>query len=248
LNGVLVLAIVVGVAVVMIAIERVCPGRVFPAVRGWWARALLLNGVQVGIVLVAGRAWDGWMLERRPWSLEAIGVLPGAIVGYLAITCVYYFWHRARHASPILWRFLHQVHHSPQRIEIVTSFYKHPLEIVANGVLSSAICYFVVGLGSSAAAGAVLLSGLAELVYHWNVRTPYWMGFVFQRPESHLVHHERGRHARNYSDIPAWDMLFGTFENPRADPAACGFDPEKEARLADMLAFRDVHAERRGGT
>ncbi len=247
MNGVLVLSVVLGVAILMIAIERARPGRTFPTVRGWWTRALLLNGVQVAIVLVAGRAWDGWMLEQRPWSLDGIGVVPGALVGYFAITFVYYFWHRARHASPLLWRLLHQVHHSPSRIEIVTSFYKHPVEILANGVLSSAICYLVVGIGPEAAAGAVLLSGLAELVYHWNVRTPYWMGFVFQRPESHLVHHERGRHAQNYSDIPAWDMLFGTFENPRAAPEACGFEPEKEARLGDMLVFRDVHAERRGG-
>jgi len=69
----------------------------------------------------------------------------------------------------------------PQRIEVITSFYKHPNEVLLNSALSSAILYLVVGVGSQAAAGAVLLSGLAELVYHWNVRTPYWLGFIFQR-------------------------------------------------------------------
>ena len=33
---------------------------------------------------------------------------------------------------PILWRTLHQLHHSPKRLEIVTSFYQHPLEIISN--------------------------------------------------------------------------------------------------------------------
>jgi hypothetical protein len=37
------------------------------------------------------------------------------------------------------------------------------------------------GAGLGAATGAMLISGLAELVYHWNVSTPYWLGFIFQR-------------------------------------------------------------------
>ena len=29
------------------------------------------------------------------------------------------------------------------------------------------------------------ITGVAELIYHCNIRTPYWLGFIFQRPESH---------------------------------------------------------------
>jgi len=32
-----------------------------------------------------------------------------------------------------------------------------------------------------------------------------------------------------------------TSENPRAADAACGFATRREQRLAQMLAFRDVH-------
>jgi sterol desaturase/sphingolipid hydroxylase (fatty acid hydroxylase superfamily) len=131
------------------------------------------------------------------------------------------------------------VHHSPQRIEIITSFYKHPLEIVANGLLSSTVVYWLVGLGAEAAAGAVALTGLAELVYHWNVRTPHWLGYLFQHPESHCVHHQEGVHSFNYSDLPLWDMLFGTFRNPRRFDARCGFGGD-EHRLRAMLAGVDV--------
>jgi sterol desaturase/sphingolipid hydroxylase (fatty acid hydroxylase superfamily) len=134
------------------------------------------------------------------------------------------------------------MHHSPQRIEVITSFYKHPNEVLLNSVLSSAILYLVVGVGSQAAAGAVLLSGMAELVYHWNVRTPYWLGFIFQRPESHCVHHEKGVHSFNYSDLPVWDMLFGTFRNPRVWNAECGFETQQELRFGEMLIGRDVNA------
>jgi sterol desaturase/sphingolipid hydroxylase (fatty acid hydroxylase superfamily) len=182
------------------------------------------------------------MVRHRPWSADRLGLVGGALVGYLAITFVYYWWHRWRHEVPFLWRWLHQLHHSPQRIEVITSFYKHPVEIAVNGLLSSAILYLGVGLGAEAAALAVFLTGAAELFYHWNVRTPRWIGFVIQRPESHCVHHQAGLHTFNFADLPLWDWMFGTLRNPRAWDARCGFEPDREGRLADMLRGRDVHA------
>lgn len=226
-------------ALLMIAVERVRPGRRWPRVRRWWPRALALSAVQVGIVLAAGLVWDPWFQRWRPWSADGLGVAGGALLGYGAITFVYYWWHRARHEVPFLWRWLHQLHHSPQRLETVTSFYKHPLEIAANGVLSSAILYLLVGVGPGAASLAVLLTGLAELFYHWNVRTPWWLGFVVQRPESHCVHHQAGLHAWNYADLPLWDALFGTLRNPRRWRGACGFGAS-EQRLGAMLRGVDV--------
>jgi sterol desaturase/sphingolipid hydroxylase (fatty acid hydroxylase superfamily) len=239
--------IVGGVALVMIACEATCPGRSWPHVAGWWLRALILNGVQVGMVFVAGHVWDGWMQRHRLWSADALGVSGGALAGYVVITFVYYWWHRWRHGSDFLWRWLHQVHHSPQRIEILTSFYKHPLELLANGLLSSALLYIVAGVGPQAASLAVLLTGLAELFYHWNVPTPHWLGYLVQRPESHCVHHQEGLHSYNYSDLPLWDMLFGTFHNPRHWRERCGFGPEREAKLGRMLCGVDVNKDHRAG-
>jgi sterol desaturase/sphingolipid hydroxylase (fatty acid hydroxylase superfamily) len=234
-----IVGVVLAVALVMMAVEAKVPGRNWPRVSGWWVRAVALNAGQVAVTLMAGRAWDAWMAARRPWSADALGPVGGALAGYVAITFVYYWWHRWRHESPLLWRAFHQVHHSPQRIEIVTSFYKHPVEVFANGLLSSAILYLGVGLRPQVAASAVALSGLAELVYHWNVRTPYWLGYFIQRPESHCVHHQEGVHSFNYSDLPVWDILFGTFRNPRGFDSRCGFG-EDEHRLGAMLAGVDL--------
>lgn len=237
-----VFVVVFAAAILMIAYEYTRPGRNWPQVRGWWVRAILLNSFQVLAVWFAGVAWDGWMVRHRPWSGESLGSVGGALVGYFAITFVFYWWHRWRHSSDLLWRWVHQVHHSPQRIEVITSFYKHPLEILLNSFISSLILYFGVGLGPQAAAGAVMLSGLAELVYHWNVRTPYWLGYVFQRPESHCIHHQEGLHSFNYADLPLWDMLFGTFRNPPHWQGRCGFGPTGEFRLPEMLRGVDIHS------
>ena len=90
----------------------------------------------------------------------------------------------------------------------------------------------------------MLLTGIAELFYHWNIKTPYWIGFLIQRPESHCIHHQRNKHSNNYSDLPLWDMLFGTFHNPRAKEFACGFAGNREQDLVMMLLGREPRSER----
>jgi len=226
--------LVLAVAAVMIAVERRGIGRPWPRVRGWWGRALLLNGVQFGTAYLATSTWDVWMAGHRPWQLP-LGTTGQTLVGYVVITFLYYWWHRWRHEVSFLWRWFHQIHHSPRRIEVITAFYKHPVEILVNGLISSTILYFLVGVSPLAASQAVLITGLAELFYHWNVSTPRWIGFLIQRPESHCVHHQEGLHHYNYADLPLWDMCFRTFRNPPRFDATCGLGEEAELRMGAML-------------
>lgn len=225
--------LVVGVGVLLILGERIAPAWRWPVPPLWWARAAVLNGIQAGVSFLGTATWDhvfshGSMMDGPHGST-------GIALGYLLVTFVYYWWHRARHEIPPLWRWLHQVHHSPARIEVITSFYKHPLEILLNGMLSSALLYLVLGLHPGEVAVTVAITGLAELIYHWNVRTPRWLGWFFQRPEMHRIHHQRGSHTHNFSDLPLWDALFGTLRNPRLDMGTCGFPNQAETRLWDLL-------------
>lgn len=226
-------------ALAMMAVERVRPGRVLPDVPGWMKRVVCLDLVQVVTVLLFARFVEPVVTSLRPWSAEPLGLIGGSVLGYLALTFVFYWWHRWRHEVPFLWRSLHQVHHSPQRMEILTSFYKHPLEILVNAVISSVLLVPVLGLTGSQAAGAVLVAAVAELFYHWNVRTPRWLGLLIQRPEAHRLHHGAGQHAFNYGDLPLWDWLFGTLLDPEDYPEAVGF-PGEEHRLLEMLAMQEV--------
>jgi sterol desaturase/sphingolipid hydroxylase (fatty acid hydroxylase superfamily) len=59
----------------------------------------------------------------------------------------------------------------------------------------------------------------------------------------HRIHHQYARHKNNYGDITWWDMLFGTYENPKEWTQTCGFDTKKEQQLIKMLACRDVNRD-----
>lgn len=59
----------------------------------------------------------------------------------------------------------------------------------------------------------------------------------------HRIHHEFNQHKNNYGDIVWWDMLFGTYDNPKKWNKTCGFIAEKEEQLLKMLAYKDVHKE-----
>jgi sterol desaturase/sphingolipid hydroxylase (fatty acid hydroxylase superfamily) len=230
--------IVAAVAACMMVVERIAPGVEQPRSRWWFARVVAFNAVQVGVVWLGAATWDRFLSQWRLLDGASLGPVAGAAVGYAAITFVYYWWHRARHEVPWLWAHLHQVHHSPARVEVAMSFYKHPLEIAVNALLTSTVLFVVLGLAPATSAAVVAITGVAELVYHWNVRTPRWLGWLFQRPEMHRRHHERGWHRSNYSDLPLWDLLFGTFENPREAPRVCGFADERELRVLDLLLGR----------
>jgi len=230
---------------VMIAIERALPGSMLPRVRGWWGRVVVLNVFQVTLALVSGYAWNRWVAGASLFSASEWPMWAGVGVTYFFSTLVFYWWHRVRHESSLWWRIAHQIHHSASRLEVVTSFYKHPFEIAINSALSAAICYPLMGCSAEQGAAYTLIIALAEMFYHWNVRTPRWIGVVLQRPESHRLHHRRFHHTKNYGDLPLWDWLFGTYSNPtRADRVKCGFDGERERRLGAMLAFREIDTKR----
>ncbi len=231
-----------GVFVVCFAVERAIPGWPLPKVRTWPLRVVAVNLIQIAIVLLAGVTWEKWLSSASLFKLEAhVGPTAGGFIAYFIATFIFYWWHRWRHENDFLWRMFHQIHHSPQRLEVITSFYKHPAEMVVNSMLGSLLVYTTLGLSLEGGAVYTACTAIGEFYYHTNIRTPRWVGFFFQRPEMHRIHHQHERHKNNYGDITWWDMLFGTYENPKDWTHTCGFDDEKEQRLLQMLAWKDVH-------
>ncbi len=238
------LLIITLVAALMLLTERLWPAQKLPTVRLWWLRIAFVNLAQLGIVILAGYSWDRWLSSASIFNLsEHMNPWAAGGIAYFVSTFIYYFWHRIRHESSFFWRLCHQLHHSPRRIEVLASFYKHPVEIMINSVLSAVIVYSLLGLTIEAAAIYTAFTAVAEYFYHWNLKTPRWVGWIIQRPESHRVHHQFKHHSQNYADLPLWDWIFGTLKNPKKSPKRCGFTPSRENRFGEMLAFRDVHKQ-----
>ena len=222
--------------------ERLMPGRRLPNSGGWYIRAISLNLCQLLIVILAAYSWEVWL---RGVSLLSISELMPAyaqgLLSWFMGTFVFYWWHRARHRSRILWLGLHQIHHSASRIELLTSFYKHPLEIASNSIIISVILFALLGASSEAAAWFNLFAASGEIFYHTNLKTPRWIGYFMQRPEHHSIHHKFGVHDQNYGDITWWDRLFGTFKDTNDFSERCGYKAGREQQLVAMLAFKDVN-------
>lgn len=235
------IGIIIGVGLVLMVLERLIPDQVLTKVNGWWARVIVVNILQLGVVLLADLAWNQWF-HVHLFSLPIYFSPPlAAFVTYLILTFVFYWWHRLRHDINFLWLSCHQLHHSASRIETITSFYKHPVELIINGIIIAAVNFGLCGLTIDGAAWVTLYTALAEFFYHMNIKTPHWIGYIIQRPEMHRIHHRRGFHYNNFADLPIWDMLFGTFENPPAVETPCGFKPDREVRFTDILRFRNVN-------
>ena len=231
---------VIGLYALLIAIEALFPARKLPEVRLWRTRAF---AVFVAYFFLASYLPLVWSEALAPYKLVDLGAANpwfAAGIAVLAYELLVYGWHRAMHGSDVLWRGFHQMHHSAERIDTWGAFYFHPLDMIGWTVLSSLTLTVGLGLAPEAVSWFLYATTFLGVIQHTNVRTPQWLGYLVQRPESHSVHHERGVHAWNYSDLPLWDLVFGTFRNPKDFAEAAGFFPGASARLPQLLLFRDV--------
>jgi sterol desaturase/sphingolipid hydroxylase (fatty acid hydroxylase superfamily) len=226
----------------MLGIEMLFPARLFPPIRFW-----RLQGI--GFLLIAGILAttvpllipEDWLARHRLMDLTGLGVIGGAAVGYLAVSLLSYVWHRSAHTFPFMWRLFHQMHHSPQRMDMAGANLFHPLELSGFILMGTLTTTLVLGLDPVAAALTGYIANFYSYFQHMNVRTPRWLGYIIQRPEAHCVHHQRDVHAWNYGDLPIWDMLLGTWRNPESFAGEVGFEAPATQRLGAMLAFVDVN-------
>jgi len=220
-------------------LERIAPARPLPKVSWWKSKGaffFVLTGV---LATVAPMLWADFFVAHRLFDLSGLGIIGGAVLAFVVMQFFAYWWHRAMHKSDFLFRWFHQMHHSAERIDIFGASYFHPFDILGFAFVQTTVP-MLLGVSPEAA----LICGYASAFYgyfqHTNVRTPQWLGYLIQRPESHSLHHARGVHANNYGDLPIWDLAFGTFKNPARFEAEAGFWDGASREVGRMLIGRDV--------
>ena len=233
--------IVVGLFVLFALADHFGRSRQFPDIRFWRAMGVVSFLLYFTIATLAPFLWDSWIGTHELIDGRALPFWAQIVAGFLILEFGIYFWHLTMHKVDFVWRLTHQMHHSAERVDIWGAFYFHPLDMLGWALLGSLCLVGVFGLSPEAALVVAVLSSVPPMVQHLNVRTPHWLGYFLQRPESHLIHHQRGVHAYNYGDIPLPDMVFGTFRNPKTEwDGENGFHAGSTTQIPAMLAFRKI--------
>ena len=219
--------------------------RRYAATRHWHLRALAVTAGIFFFTGWVGELWGGLFGGASLIDGTGLGAFGGAVVGVLVYEFFHYWYHRAAHEWNWLWRAGHQMHHSAESLDAFGANYLHPFDAAVFTSIGSLVFFPLLGLTPQAAVLAVLFLTFNAMFQHANLRTPRWLGYLIQRPESHGIHHAAGIHRYNYSDLPLWDMLFGTFRNAKSEEGLrTGFYPGASARIPEMLFGRDVSKPR----
>ncbi|MGQ0675496.1 MAG: sterol desaturase family protein [Rhodospirillales bacterium] len=201
-----------------------------------WAVNLALSPLVVlPLTALAAASAPGW---RPGWWQGGAGLM----LDLLLLDFLIYWWHRANHEIPPLWRF-HRVHHLDRFLDTSTALRFHFGEVLLSALARAGVVFaLAVPFTSVLAFEALLLVG--TIFHHSNL----WLGGGLERalakivvtPSIHWVHHHRVRRDTdsNYATILSlWDPLFGTRSPTARDPAmSIGVEGHEETGVAGLLA------------
>ncbi len=175
--------------------------------------SLLVAGLFVRPVALGLAAW----IQQHRIGLVAF--LPGSFwqfsASILLLDLTFYYWHRANHEIPLLWRF-HNVHHVDPDMDVSTSFRFHPVETFYSTVFR-AVQVLIIGINPGTYLAYELLFQSNTLCHHSNVRLPLnverLLNKILVTPRMHGIHHSvvRRETDSNYGTVFSWwDRLHRT--------------------------------------
>jgi len=227
----------------LIVWEAVFPARQLPYIAFWKLKGILFFFMFFFLSSYLPLMYEKWLPTSQLIDLSHWGLLPAGLFGIILYELGVYTWHRAMHNNNLLWRIFHQMHHSAERLDTYGAFYFSLFDMVGFTVLGTVCFSFIAGLSPQSITIVLLVTNFFSIFQHANIKTPKWLGYFIQRPESHAIHHARGIHAYNYSDLPLFDLVFGTFKNPGEYKYETGFYEGASDRILDMHMFRDINLE-----
>ncbi len=154
--------------------------------------------------------------ERPPW----LGGISGLVFDIVLLDLFLFWWHRAVHEIPFLWRF-HEVHHLDEHLDTTSAIRFHFGEIFfATFVRAVVVIVFAVPFTSVVIFEVLVLA--FTMFHHSNVRLPQQVeepvSKVIITPSIHWVHHHALRKDTdsNYGTIFSfWDGIFRTKSKTR---------------------------------
>lgn len=189
------------------------------------AKNLSLAGVNAvlswAIVVPVSAIAASHALDWRPawWSGGQ-----GLLLDMLLLDCWIYFWHRANHVVPMLWRF-HEVHHLDTFLDASSALRFHFGEVVLSSLVR-ALVIFLLGVPLASVIAFETVLAVVSMFQHSNVRLPRWLerplSYVIVTPSIHWVHHHALRQDTdsNYATVlSVWDRVFNSRSATDRTPA-----------------------------
>jgi sterol desaturase/sphingolipid hydroxylase (fatty acid hydroxylase superfamily) len=198
------------------------------------------NAVLSPLVVVPASSWAAARaLDWRPagWSGAS-----GFAADLLLLDVLIYWWHRANHVVPLLWRF-HAVHHLDRFLDTTSAVRFHVGEVLLSALArAGVIMLLAIPLSSVLAFEALVL--MAAIFHHSNLHLPpaleRTLSSLVVTPSIHWVHHHRLRvdTDSNYSTILSlWDWLFASRSpHARSLEMAIGVEAREEEAVLGLLA------------
>ncbi|MES2410793.1 MAG: sterol desaturase family protein [Bacteroidota bacterium] len=227
----------------LMILEELFPGRPLPQIKYWKIRGVIAFIIYFFLSSYLPFPWNEFLAKYQIFDLTLLGNYWGALVALLIYEFGVYIWHRSMHKSDLLWRMFHQMHHSAERVDTYGAFYFSPMDTFGFTFLTSLALVWIGGFTPQATIYAIYAATFLAVIQHANIKTPQWMGYIFQRPESHSLHHAKEIHAYNYSDLPLFDLILGTFKNPKEFSTETGFYDGASSKIKQMILFKDINKE-----
>jgi len=197
------------------------------------------NTVLSLLVVVPASAWAAAQaLDWRPAWWTGGGSL---VTDLLLLDVLIYWWHRANHVVPVLWRF-HSVHHLDRFLDTTSAVRFHAGEVLLSALArAGVIVLLAIPLSSVLAFEALVL--MAAIFHHSNLRLPpaleRALSWIVVTPSIHWVHHHRVRADTdsNYCTILSpWDRLFASRSpHARSPDMPIGVEAREEEAVLGLL-------------
>ncbi len=161
-----------------------------------------------------------------------------ALLSFLVLDLLLYFWHKASHRFDCLWMF-HKVHHNDPYLNVSTAFRIHIVELLIITALKS-VYIIMLGVEQTMVLINEALLAMFVMFHHSNIafRGEKRLAQVVIVPYLHRAHHstERNEHDTNYGTVfSIWDRLFGTLTE--REPAEIGIKNSSPQTALDLLKF-----------
>jgi sterol desaturase/sphingolipid hydroxylase (fatty acid hydroxylase superfamily) len=187
------------------------------------------------LVLSATSSWSEFraLVGGQPWALQLLEVM-------LLTDLAQYWFHRAFHRVPFLWRF-HAVHHSARSMDWLAGARMHFFEIILlRGITSLPLLTF--GFLPSVMQAYIAIVYVYSSLLHANIRGDFdRLGQLIATPRFHHWHHGLEKEAVDVNfaiHFPFLDKLFGTFHLPRGRwPQAYGVPEEVPQGYLAQFAY-----------